>query len=120
MTATFIRRLLAGTKSGKVQWKIESPDGWFSVDTPAGMVNVRTENEEGDHPYVFEIVDPNGITIARVETIRGEIYADWEQEVGALFEAARNSALGIQQTIDKMASHLDLPQLPTQDDDIPF
>jgi hypothetical protein len=119
-TTTFIRRLLLGTRSGKVKWKTESEAGWFCVDTPAGTASVRTEDNEGDHPYVFEIVDPRGITIARVETVRGDIYADWEQEIRDLYVAARNDALGIQQTIEDIADQLDLPPLPPQDDDIPF
>lgn len=118
-TAVFIKRLLLGTRSGRVKWETESPEGWFYVETPAGNASVRTENEEGGHPYVFEIKDSNGVAVARAETVRGEVYADWEREIGDLFYAARNSALGVDETLETMTRLLALPELPPEED-IPF
>lgn len=118
-TGVFIKRLLLGTRSGRVEWEMQSPQGWFSVETSAGTASVRTENEEGGHPYVFEITNADGVTVAHTETLRGEVYADWEREIGELFSAARDSALGVQQTLSSMTDLLNLPELPP-DSDIPF
>ena len=117
-----IRRLTLGTQQGKVTWTAQN-DQWFDLTTGGVTVMIRSDNPSGDeHPYSFELTNDQGATLGRASTIEGEYYADWEQDMEALFKAARSQALGVDRAIEGLASELDLPELPPPpiDDDIPF
>ena len=119
---SLIRRLAVGTKAGGIAWRAEHPL-WFEVTAGAAKVVVRSEDKEGDHPYVFELRSEDDMTLARAETQVGEYYTDWESEIEELFKVARNSALGVDDAIKRLTSELDLPKdpgVPGESDDIPF
>jgi hypothetical protein len=117
----FLARLRLGTVAGKVKWTSGSSGGmWFEVEAAGGKVLVRSEDQDGDHPYYVEIDNEDGIAISTGETTAGEYYSPWETEIGELFVAARNSALGVDETINLLTKSLDLPNIPLGDDDIRF
>lgn len=113
-TQSLIRRVTSATKSGKLEWEARSSTS-FVLATPAAEIQVWSEDEDGDHPYTVRVVNTQGWVLGSGDTIPGQGYADWEDEIAALFAAARNSALGIKKTYEELAKELGLP-----DDDIPF
>ena len=117
----FLTRLRLGTLVGKVKWTSSSQQGmWFEVEAAGGKVLVRSEDEDGSHPFYVEIDNEDGVPISTGETTAGEYYSPWEAEIADLYLAARNSALGVDTAIDQLTKSLDLPNVPPTDEDIPF
>jgi hypothetical protein len=117
-TRRLIRRLTAGTKQGKVKWTA-SGAARFDLDTDAARIMVRSEEQDGDHPYVVRVESRDGALLGGGETIPGASYVDWEEEIAALYAAARSAALGVDAAYEELAQKLQLPGDPA-DDDIPF
>lgn len=117
----FVKRMTLGTRSGKVNWTADT-DGWFNVNADGLTVTIRTDAEEDQgHPYRFIIKNENGMTLVSVSTLPGEYYGDWENDLEALFKAARSQALGIDAALKGLTDRLGLPPLPRRaEDDIPF
>lgn len=119
----FVKRLILGTRKGQAKWTA-STDAWFDLEADGTSVVIRSDSEEEnhlDHPYTLMVTNAKGMTLVRVSTLVGEIYADWEAELAELFKVARNQALGIQDALQGLTSKLQLPEIPkVADDDIPF
>jgi hypothetical protein len=114
----FVKRLTLGTRQGSVPWVTRDADGlWLEVEIDAGTASIRSESEDGDHPFTFELKNAKGQVLAHTTTLVGEHYVGWEQDLEALFKAAHNSALGVDEALSEFASKLDLPEAPS---DIPF
>lgn len=119
----FIKRLTLGTRNGQVKWAAEA-DGWFHVEAEGLTVVIRTESEEDQqHPNTFLIKNDKGMTLVTVSSLSGEYYADWEDDLEALFKAARSQALGLDAGLRGLTDKLGLPSLSqegTPGDEIPF
>jgi hypothetical protein len=87
------------------------------VTTKQAEVIVWSDDEDGGHPFSVEVRSPSGYQLGGGTTIPGEHYVGWEDEIAELFEAARQSALGVNKAYQALAEELDLP---ADDDDIPF
>ena len=118
-TQSLIRRLTAATAQGKLAWEAHTSSA-FRIYTDSAQLEIEALDEDGQHPYSFAVKSPQGnFTLGEGVTVEGEGYAKWEQDIGQLYAAARNSALGIKRTYDSLAGSLSLPPDP-EDDDIPF
>jgi hypothetical protein len=116
-TQSLIRRLIAGTKIGRVPWDALSPTA-FEVATTSAKINLYSEDQDDNHPFVIKVSNSDGLVVGSGKTQPGQPYAPWEQDIANLWHLARNTALGVTSTISSVAAELDLPDDP--DADIPF
>jgi hypothetical protein len=113
---SFIRRLTVATSRGTLAWT-EMGKAGFAVTTAGGSFTVQSSESSGEHPYLCQVRNQAGSVISTAETVFGEAYEPWEQEIEELYRVVRNQVLGIDDTFKTLATELELPDV---DDDTPF
>ena len=107
---SFIQRLIAATKRGRVEWITPTASNTlFEVDRPSGSLRVFSKDGDDNHPLIFQIFNPEHREIAEVETDVTPSDA-WESEVDQLYELAKNQALGINDVMKSLEKELDLEE----------
>jgi hypothetical protein len=83
-------------------------------------VRCSSTDQDDNHPFRFEIRNPDDQAVITVETIVGETYTSWEKEVAGLYDAVRNAALGIDSVVRGLEKDLGLADVGDPEEDIPF
>jgi hypothetical protein len=99
-------RLTAQTEAQKLGWSAETPV-WFQLALPSGAVSIRSLPNDGTPPYMLTVYDEDGREIESLQTgmdiavgIRG--VGPWDHSLSELYNAARNSALNIDDVLNRI------------------
>ena len=130
-----LSRLLASiydlTTNGNVRWEGTIEDSSFRVATPSGSLRVTEDADRyRDTEYTVYLEDKLGRTITSTqERFRLNDVTDSVVTIRQLYNAARESALNVDGTIDQMLGEFEAgkivvtpPREPKKpnDDDVPF
>ncbi|MCC2318796.1 hypothetical protein [Cellulomonas chengniuliangii] len=119
------RALLRATESGKIKWR--PGDGTvFQYSAGDSSAVIRSRDEDGVQPYVFELFDDQGVAVESLMTRwfntpdapweEGGEPADWNETLEDLYHAARRNALNIDRVIGSLLKSLNADE----GDDPPF
>jgi hypothetical protein len=119
----FVRRLLRATREGTLNWELQGSSE-FTAKAGKGSVVVG-----GDATATaFDVRNAAGQVIERLQADpeRPGAWRPWEEDLHALWEEARLSAMGTTEVIKDLAEEWKLPPdpnsefQPSSEDDIPF
>jgi hypothetical protein len=105
-------QLLAATKGGSVRWTVAGDDR-FQLSLPHGAVTI----DRAAYPAMHVFDDSGNLVESLQET---QAPQPWDDVLRDLLEAARNSALNIEQVLDSILKDVESAGKAPADDDIPF
>jgi len=115
-----IKRLLASSAKGKVDWEPTVNEGVYQAAFADFSVQVRVRTGQLSDDYGLQIYDREGRLMEDVwDTDLDSSSAGSAnlERMRALYTVARRRALGVDEALDKILSELE-PLVP--DDDVPF
>lgn len=118
----FLEKLLSKTQTKDVRWYETASESAFRIALGDGLIRIEYGSDFNDDEYYSAYLqNRKGRTLDQI----GPLYqADSTRELLAdLFEAARISALGVDEILEGMAEDVELGKiqlLPKDDDDVPF
>lgn len=114
-----MRRLLAGTRSGTVDWEPNGEYG-FMYERPGASVFVSADTD-GAAPFTIQVYDDQGRVVDEYETLMRasvEPYISANAELRDLYTTVRRLSLRVDEVIDSLMA--DLPEDPDPWADPPF
>jgi hypothetical protein len=104
-------RLASATRSGSLRWTA-SEDGRFELSLPSGAIIVE-QNPDGF--LAMHVYDDRANHVESLE--QTETSAPWDRVLHALWEAARNSGLNIDELLDSILRDVESASREPLDDD---
>ncbi len=115
-------KLLSKTREKDIRWHETANDSAFRIALGDGLIRIEYEvDSDGDMYYAAYLQNRKGRTLDQIGPLyRGDSTNELLPE---LFEAARISALGVDEILESMAKDAELGKtqpLPSEEDDLPF
>ncbi|MER6035474.1 hypothetical protein ABT133_16385 [Streptomyces sp. NPDC001835] len=114
MLRQLVKTLIETTREGRVEWAADESDGpdsdTFMLSLTRGSVFVWSVDNDGAHPFVFQVRGARGQVVERIETTRpfeeGQEWTPLEDDIRKLYDLARRSALNIDEVLTQMINDL--------------
>jgi hypothetical protein len=106
------------SEAGELQWQAAGDSATSFVHTGrAGSVSIVSDDGDGEHPYTFSLLTPEGVTGDSWKSVDNsgqepEVESYW-RELQQLYHAARRSAAGSTTLVKDLLNEI-------APDDIPF
>ncbi len=121
--SVLLEKLLSKTREKDIRWHETANESAFRIALGDGLIRIEHSADfENDEYYAAYLQNRKGRTLDQI----GPLYAvDATRELlSELFEAARISALGVDDILESMVADVELGQTqplpPQEDDDVPF
>jgi hypothetical protein len=103
-----ITRLLAKINARELTWHEGVADGEFQVNFTSYSVNLLRESDRHGSQVIVAIIGPNGTRLEGVDerSLRVEGFYDVADQLGELYNAARQQALRVDEAIDELLQHV--------------
>ena len=117
-----LNKLLSKTREKEIRWHETADELAFRVALGDGLVRIEYGVDfEGDEYYAAYLQDRKGRTLDQI----GPAYQKGltQELLSELFDAARPSALGVDDVLERMIEDVELGKtqdLPPEDDGLPF
>jgi hypothetical protein len=108
---TLMRRLLAGTRAGSINWESSGENG-FMYERPGASVYVGSDTD-GAAPFTIQVYDDEGRVVDEYQSVMRATQEPWvsaNNELRDLFSAVRRRSLRIDEVFDSLMA--DLPEDP--------
>lgn len=113
-------KLLSKTREKDIRWHETANDSAFRIALGDGLIRIEYDvDSAGDVYYAAYLQNRKGRTLDQI----GPLFREENELLPELFEAARISALGVDEILESMAKDAELGKtqpLPSEDDDLPF
>ncbi|MFI7433244.1 hypothetical protein [Micromonospora haikouensis] len=113
-----VKRLIFATDTGRLEWQSTDRPLAFQCTVGRNSILVATVDDDGQAPYILEILDASGVLIESLQsgyaTIstpggRQQIKREWNDELAELHEIARRQVLNLDKLINDLLSQLPEP-----------
>jgi hypothetical protein len=105
------QQLTRRTRDGKVTWT-NAGETQFETRLGGGSVSVRSRDDDGQQPFVLDVLNPEGVRVETSET--PGLDTEWDRVIEDLWNEARRSAGGASDVINALLKE-------TEDEsDLPF
>jgi hypothetical protein len=87
---------------------LDQREAAFALITHDGSIVIESLEDDGNHPFRFAVMTSDKKTIDSEESVVGNEYLQWEDELEDLYVEARRSALGYDKVIAAITRDLGL------------
>ena len=109
-----IRALITQTERGRLEWQpIDEQATGFLHTSKSGSVSIISEDQDGEHPFVFSLLTPEGV--------RADSWTSFDKNQGehspdaplleSLYSMAKRSALGATSLVADLLDEIE-PDIP--------
>jgi hypothetical protein len=99
-TQQLVEVLITATDAGRLEWTKGSDETEFVLVRPNGSIVLSSRDKDGQQPFVFRVLDPEGVEVEGYTTYSdADMPESFSENIGKLYETARRSGVKASRTV---------------------